>query len=64
MSMSGMPGMAIESDWPRAASQRFMNLISSDWERLMRGAEHADVWIVAGVRGDQRGHLDGLLHGA
>src|ERR1700756_5943010 len=41
LSMSGMPGIAIDVGWPRAMSQRFMKFISSDCERLVRAPRAA-----------------------
>ena len=34
--MSGIPGVGMETDSPRAASHRCMNFISSDCELLIR----------------------------
>ena len=51
MSMPGMPGMDMEVGWPRAASQRFMKSISSDWEELIFAPRRADArgwWCARG----------------
>jgi hypothetical protein len=54
-----MPGMVIESGWPRTNNHRFMNFISSDCERLMR-APRVRISRILRMGLDQRGHLDGL----